>query len=79
MGNCIPSFGLKMSNFKIPYFKFCRFLRQSVTKIMGKTTIWTIYCFSSLSPFNNVEEQWARLASSNVMSSQHFIEGEGEC
>ena len=54
-------------------------MRQSVTKIMGKTTIWTIYCFSSLSPFNNVEEQWAKLASSNVMSSQHFIEGEGEC
>ena len=41
---------------------------------MGKTAIWTILC---LSPLNNVEEQWAKLASSNVMSSQHCIRGEG--
>ena len=30
---------------------------QSVTKIMGKTAIWTILRFSSLPPLNNVEEQ----------------------
>ena len=28
---------------------------QSVTKIMGKTAIWTILCFSPLPPLNNVE------------------------
>ena len=35
------------------------FLRslQSVTKIMGKTAIWTILCFSPLPPLNHVEEQ----------------------
>ena len=50
---------------------------QSVTKIMGKTAIWTIMSFSPLLPLNNVEEQWEKLASSNVMSSQHCIGGEG--
>ena len=29
----------------------------SVTKIMGKTAIWTILFFSPLPPLNNVEEQ----------------------
>ena len=50
---------------------------QSVTKIMGKTAIWTIMSFPPLLPLNNVEEQWAKLASSNVMSSQHCTGGEG--
>ena len=30
---------------------------QSVTKIIGKTAIWTISSFSPLSPLNHVEEQ----------------------
>ena len=30
---------------------------QSVTKIMGKTAIWTILSFSPLPPLKNVEEQ----------------------
>ena len=51
---------------------------QSVTKIMGKTAIWTILSFSPLPPLKNVEEQWAKLASSNVMGSQHCIGGERE-
>ena len=51
--------------------------RQSVTKIMGKTAIWTISCFYSLPPFRNVEKQWAKLVSSYVMGLQHCIEGEG--
>ena len=34
---------------------FC--MLQSVTKIIVKTAIWTILCFSPLPPFNNVEEQ----------------------
>ena len=67
-----------MRNFKIPHFKFWRFFRQSVTKIMGKTAIWTILCLSTLPPLNNVEEEWAKLASSNVMGSQHCTGGEGE-
>ena len=50
---------------------------QSVTKIMGKTAVWTIMSFSPLLPLNNAEEQWAKLASSNVMSSQHCIGGDG--
>ena len=33
------------------------FKQQSVTKIMEKTDIWTILCFSPLLPLNNVEEQ----------------------
>ena len=74
----MPSIWFKTSNSKIPHLKFCRFFRQSVTKIMGKTAIWTILCFSPLPPLNNVEEQWAKLASSNVMGSQHCIGGEGE-
>ena len=39
-----------------PYFLLIG-CRQSVTKIMGKTTIWKILCFYSLSPLNNVEKQ----------------------
>ena len=45
---------------------------------MGKTAIWTILCFPPLPPLNNVEEQWVKLASSNVMDSQHCIGGDGE-
>ena len=45
---------------------------------MGKTAIWTILCLSLLPPLNNVEEQWAKFASSDVIGSQHFIEGEGK-
>ena len=63
-----------MSSCKIPHLKFCRFSRQSVTKIMGKAAIWTIFCFSPFLPFNNVLE----LASSNVTDSQHCIGEEGE-
>ena len=40
---------------------------------MGKTAIWTVLCFSPLPPLNNVEEQLAKLASSNVVGSEHFI------
>ena len=46
-------------------------------KDYGKTAIWTILCFSPLPPLNNVEEQWAKLASTNVMGSQHCIGGGG--
>ena len=74
----MPSIWFKISNSKILHLKFCRFFRQSVTKIMGKTAIWTIMCFSPLHPLNNVEEQWAKLASSNVIGSQHCRGGEGE-
>ena len=45
---------------------------------MGKAAIWTILCFSLLPPFNNIQEQWAKLASSNVKGSQQCIWGEGE-
>ena len=30
---------------------------QSVTKFTGKTAIWTILCFSPLTPLNKVDEQ----------------------
>ena len=73
----MPSIRFKMSNSKIPHLKFCRFVRQSVTEIMGKTAIWTILCFCPLPPLNNIEEQWARLAPSNVIGLQHCIGGEG--
>ena len=74
----MPSIWFKMSNCKIPHLKFCRFFRQSGTKIMGKTAIWRILCFSPLLPLNNVDEQWVKLASSNVMGLQHCIEGKGK-
>ena len=66
----------KKNDSEIPHF--CRFFRQSVTKIMGKSAIWTILCFSPLPPLKNVEEQWAKLASSNDIGSQHCIGWEGE-
>ena len=71
----MPSIWFKMSNGKIPHLKFCRFFRQSVTKIMGKIAIWTILCFSPLAPLNNVEKQWAKLSLSNVIGFRHCIEG----
>ena len=40
--------------------------------------MWTTLCFSPLPPLNNVEQQGAKLASSNVIGSQHCIGGEGE-
>ena len=74
----MPSIWFKKSNSKILHLKFCRFFRQSVTKIMGKTAIWTILCFSPLPPLNNVEKQWAKPVSSNAIDSQHCIGGEEE-
>ena len=71
MGKYMPSVWFKMSNSKIPHLKFCRFLTQSLTNIIGKTFIGTIVCFSPYSPFNN-------FASSNVIGSQHCIGGEGQ-
>ena len=51
---------------------------QSVTKFTGKTAIWTFLCFSPLTPLNNVDEQWVKLALSNVMGFQHCIGAEGK-
>ena len=68
----------KMSDSEIKHLKFCRFFRQSVAKIMGKSAIWTILCFSPLPPLKNIEEQWAKLASSNDIGPQHCIGWEGE-
>ena len=48
---------------------------QSVKKIMGKTAIRTISCFFPLPSLNNVEKQYAKLASSYVMGSQYFPGG----
>ena len=44
---------------------------------MGKTAICTNLCFYPLPPLINVEKQWAKVALSYVMGSQHSIEGEG--
>ena len=74
----MSSIWFEMSNSKISHLKFCRFFRQSVREIMGKTAIWTILCFSHLFSLNNVEEQWGRLTPGNVIESQHFIGGDGE-
>ena len=74
----MPSIWIRMSNSEILHFKVCRFFRESVTKITGKTAIWTILGFSPLPPLNNVEKQWAKLVSPNVIGSQHCIGGEGE-
>ena len=49
MGKHMPSTWFKMSNCKIPHLSFCRFFRQSVTKIMGKTAIWTILYSGTMS------------------------------
>ena len=68
----------KMSNCKIPRLKFCRFFTQSVAKTMGKTAILAILYFSLHPPLYNVEEQWVKLVTSNVMGSQYCIGGEGK-
>ena len=71
----MSSIWLKMSNSKIPHFKFCRFFKQSVTKIMGKTVNWAILCFSPLLPLNNVEEQWAKLRQA-ILWVRNIVSGE---
>ena len=45
---------------------------------MGKTAIWTIFCFSSLHPLNNVVTQLTTLEPSYAMGSQHCGGGEGD-
>ena len=42
-------------------------------KLWRNYTIWIIFCFSLLAPVKNVEEQWAKLAPSNVKGLQHCI------
>ena len=44
----------------------------------GKNCYLDNFVFLSPPPLKNVEEQWAKLASSNVMDSQHCIGGERE-
>ena len=78
MGKYMTSIWFKISNSKILYLNFCRFFKQSVSKIVEKTCIWTILCFLPLSSLNNVEEQKAKLAPSNVIGSEHFLGGDGE-
>ena len=73
----MPSKWFKRTNCKILHSRFSDFFRQSVTKIMGKTAIRAISCFSPLLPLNNVEKQWAKLESSYVMGLQHCVGGEG--
>ena len=65
----LPTFGLTQKSFS---------RTKSVTKIIGKTAIWTISCSYPLPPLKNVEKQRAKLASSHVMGSQQCIEGEGD-
>ena len=77
MGNIMPSRSFKMTNCKILHLRFSNFFRQSVTKIMGKTAIRDISCFSPLPPLNNVEKQSAKLASSYITGLQHCVVGEG--
>ena len=74
----MPSIWFKMSNCKIPDLKFRRFSRESVEKIMGKTAILTMVCFSPLPLLKNAEEEWVKPALSHVMGLQHCIGGEGK-
>ena len=74
MGKYMLSTSFKIRYFKIPHLKLCRFFRQSVTKIMGKTVI---LCFPPLLPLNNVEGKWAKFALSNVIGLQHCIGEQG--
>ena len=49
-----------------------------MTKTLGKAAIWTLAYFHPLPPdVENVEKQWAKLASSYVMGLQQCVRGEG--
>ena len=52
---------------------------QSVTKNMVKTATWTISCFYHLPSLNNVEKQWAKLASSYVMGASSYVMRSQHC
>ena len=73
----MPSKLFKTTNCKTIQLSFSDFCRQSMTKIMGKTAIWTILCFYPRPPLNNVEKQREKLASSYVMGWQHCTGREG--
>ena len=73
----MPSRWFETTNCKILHLRFSDFFRQSVTKIMGKTAIRAISCFSPLPALNKVEKQWAKLESSYVIGFQHCVGGEG--
>ena len=45
---------------------------------MGKAATWKIFFFYSLPSLNNVEKQWAKVASSYVMGLQQYIGEEGK-
>ena len=73
MDNCMPSKWFKMTNCKIPHLNFSEFLRESETKVTGKTAIWTISSFYPLPSRKKFEKHWAKHASSYVMDWQHSI------
>ena len=56
MDKYMASISFKISNSKTPHSTFCRLFRQSVTKILGKTGIWILLCFSPLPQIDNVDE-----------------------
>ena len=49
-----------------------------MTKIMGKMFFGQFCVSLPLSPLKDVEEQWVKLVSSNVMGLQRCIGGEGK-
>ena len=50
---------------------------ESVTKIMERLLFGQFHVSAPPPPFNNVERQWAKAASSYSMASQHCIGAEG--
>ena len=56
MGNGMPSKSFKTTNRKILHLSLLVFFRQSVTKTLGKTAIWTVSCFYPLPALSNVEK-----------------------
>ena len=51
---------------------------QSVTKIMGKTATWTIFCFSPSFPFNNVDKNEQNLCQAMLWVHNIVWGGEGD-
>ena len=64
------------------FYLFKPFMKINTSTISdknyGKNCYLNNSVFLSLSTLKNVEEQWAKLASSNAIGSQHCIGGEGK-
>ena len=73
----MASKSFKATDIENIHFKLFRFFQSISDKNYGKNCYLDNFLFLPPFPINNIENKWAKILSSDVMSSHHCIGGEG--